>query len=204
MGRSMAKVLLYYVHPGQNHSQAGAALWAAAKAVDGITRVDLYGEYPRFHISIEKEQARLLDHDVIVLQYPVFWYATPALLKEWQDLVLEHGFAYGTGGNALAGKALQLAVTAAGPEDAYRAEGYQGYALREFLRPLEQTARLCQMQFPAPFAVFAALKTARDDGLAAHAAAYRRLLEGLRDDTHPSETAAPDALLTADTFTEAL
>lgn len=29
------------------------------------------------------------------MQHPFYWYSTPALLKEWQDLVLEHGWAYG-------------------------------------------------------------------------------------------------------------
>ena len=38
----------------------------------------------------------------IVFQHPFYWYSTPAILKEWQDLVLEHGWAYGAGGTAAA------------------------------------------------------------------------------------------------------
>ena len=54
--------------------------------MEGVTFVDLYAEYPRFEIDVDREQARLLAHDVIVFQNPLFWYSTPAILKEWQDL----------------------------------------------------------------------------------------------------------------------
>jgi putative NADPH-quinone reductase len=91
----MPKVILYFAHPGQTHSQANAALQAEAQRVEGITHVDLYATYPRFHIDPDAEQARLLDHDVILFQFPLFWYSSPAIVKEWQDIVLEHGFAYG-------------------------------------------------------------------------------------------------------------
>jgi glutathione-regulated potassium-efflux system ancillary protein KefG len=62
---------------------------------------DLYETYPDFAIDIEAEQEKLLTaHDVIALQFPLYWYSTPALLKEWLDLVWLHGFAYGEDGNA--------------------------------------------------------------------------------------------------------
>ena len=190
----MARVIVYYVHPGHRFSRANAAMWARAGQVSGITRVDLYAEYPRFDINIDREQQRLLDHDAIVLQFPMFWYSTPSLLKEWQDLVLEYGFAYGEGGTALNGKALQLAVTAAGPRSAYDAPGYQRYRMREFLRPLEQTANLCHMTFPAPYVLFAALSGADPSRTDRNAEGYARLLEGLRDAPEVPRTAAPDAV----------
>jgi glutathione-regulated potassium-efflux system ancillary protein KefG len=153
----MAKLLVYYAHPGHKHSHANKAMVAEAQKVDGITFVDLYAEYPRFEIDIDREQQRLLDHDVILFQFPMFWYSTPSLIKEWQDLVLEHGFAYGAGGDKLAGKCMMLAVTAAGPQDAYAQQGYQKYPIRTFLTPLEQTARLCHMEFSAPYALYGSL-----------------------------------------------
>jgi len=202
----MARVIVYYVHPGQGFSQANAAMWKRAQSVERLTLVDLYAEYPRFDIDIVEEQERLLAHDVIVFQFPVFWYSTPSLLKEWQDLVLEYGFAYGTGGTALEGKAMQLAITVAGPEDAYRAQGYQHYPLRDFLRPLEQTARLCHMRFLPPYALYAALKAARHgpEQIEAHAAGYGRLLERLTGHRGAFEDAAPDAVLQAADLAEAV
>ncbi|MEM9107517.1 MAG: NAD(P)H-dependent oxidoreductase, partial [Pseudomonadota bacterium] len=155
----------------------------AARGLDGITFLDLYAEYPRHDIDVDKEQARLLAHNVIVFQFPLYWYSTPSLLKEWQDLVLQHGFAYGHDGDKLAGKSLLVAITAGGSDDAYTPKGYQHYPLRAFLTPLEQTARLCKMEFLTPFVLYSALKADEATEIAAHAKGYGRLLSALRDDT---------------------
>ena len=196
----MAKLILYYAHPGQRFSNVNKAMWTAAQSVDGITRVDLYAEYPRFDINVDREQSRLLDHEVIVFQFPLFWYSTPSLVKEWQDLVLEHGFAYGTGGTKLAGKTLMLAITAAGPEDAYTPKGYQHHHLRTFLTPLEQTARLCKMTFLPPYVLYGSLKAPGEGEVAPHAEGYRRLLQGLRDDRFDEFAAGKQDVLTHDTL----
>ena len=191
----MARLLVYYAHPGHKHSIANRALMAEAQAIDGLSFVDLYAEYPRFEIDIDLEQQRLLEHDVIVFQFPMFWYSTPSLLKEWQDLVLEHGFAYGAGGDKLSGKRIVLAVTAAGPEDAYTSDGYQKHPIRTFLTPLEQTARLCHMHFTPPYVLYGSLRAGNTGRLEPHAVAYRRLLEAIRDDRFDFEAAATKAVI---------
>ena len=180
----MTKLIVYYAHPGHKHSHINRFMARAAEALDGITFVDLYRDYPRFDIDTDREQQRLLDHDVVLFQFPLFWYSTPSIVKEWQDLVLEHGFAYGSDGDRLAGKRMMLAVTAAGPEDAYAAGGYQHYSLRDFLRPLEQTARLCSMRFTAPYVLYSSLKAPSTGDVEPHVDGYRRLLEAIRDDRY--------------------
>ena len=185
----MNNVILYYAHPGQRFSHANAAMWNEARAVDGVTRVDLYSEYPRFDIDIDNEQQRLLDHDIIVFQCPLFWYSTPSLVKEWIDLTLEHGFAYGSDGVQLAGKTMMFALTAAGPADAYTEEGYQRYPLRTFLTPLERTAGLCRMHFAAPYVLYGSIKAIDEGRIPAHAAGFGRLLTALRDGTYDFEGA---------------
>lgn len=196
----MARILLYYAHPGHRYSRTNRALFRAARRVEGITCVDLYAEYPRFAINIDTEQQRLRDHDVIVFQHPLFWYSTPALIKEWQDLVLEHGFAYGDGGTALHGKILMQVLSAAGPEEAYSQEGYQHFPLRTFLTPMEQTASLCGMTYLAPYALYGALKAPGDGRLEAHVAGYPALLEALRDDRLDLEAARLLDVMTAETL----
>lgn len=150
--------------------------------MDGISLVDLYAEYPRFEIDVDREQQRLLAHDVILFQFPLFWYSTPALIKEWLDLVLELGFAYGVGGDALKNKRLMLAVSAAGSEDAYTLNGFQRYPLRTFLTPMERTAGLCQMTFSPPYVLYESLQAPEKGFLSSHSRGYRRLLEAVRDD----------------------
>jgi putative NADPH-quinone reductase len=186
----MARLIVYYAHPGHRHSHVNRHMARAAERVPGITFVDLYADYPRFDIDVAREQQRLLDHDVILFQFPVFWYSTPSLLKEWQDLVLEHGFAYGVGGDKLRGKICMLAITGAGPAEAYTESGYQHYPLRTFLTPLEQTARLCEMRFTAPYVLYAALRAPADNRVDPHVAGYRRLLAAIRDDAYDFGRAA--------------
>lgn len=194
----MSKLIVYYAHPGHKYSHANRAMLAEADKVDGITFVDLYAEYPRFEIDIDREQQRLLDHDVILLQFPLFWYSTPSLLKEWIDLVLEHGFAYGHGGDKLTGKCMVLAVTAAGNHEAYTQQGYQHYPIRTFLTPLEQTAKLCHMEFSAPYVLYGSLSAEERGELQQHVDGYRRLLEAIRDDRYDFEAAVKGEVISCD------
>ena len=181
MSKSPAKVLLLFAHPSLDRSEVNASLLRASRKVESVTVVDLYGEYPDYRIDIEREQQRLRDHDALVFMFPLYWYSTPAILKEWQDLVLEYGFAYGEDGDALHGKLFMCAITAGGSESAYRAEGYNHFTLRELLTPLEQTANLIGMQFLPPYALFGA-RTALEEGRAErHVADWVRVLTALRD-----------------------
>jgi len=111
-------------------------------------------------------------------------------MKEWLDLVLEHGFAYGHEGHRLQGKTLVSALTTGGPEHAYGREGRNHFTMRELLAPFDQTARLCGMHWLPPFVVHGTIHL----GAAAieHAAAeYARVLAGLRDgQITPANTAA--------------
>lgn len=189
MATQSRKILVLFSHPGQRYSKVNVELAQVAANIRDVTLVDLYAEYPRFKINVEREQERLLEHDVIVFQFPLFWYSTPALLKEWQDLVLEYGFAYGEGGDKIAGKFLAPVTTTGGPEDYYQAGGRNNFPLRDLLAPLEQTANLCGMRFLPPYALFAALKAARSDRMQDHVHGYKRYLRALRDDRLDLEAA---------------
>ena len=147
-----------------------------------MTLVDLYAEYPTFEIDVEREQERLLAHDVIVFQHPVYWYSCPALLKEWQDLVLEYGFAYGADGRALEGKLLLNAVTCGARREVYSRGGGYSYELKDFFAPFEQTAVLCRMRYLPPFSLFAAGHSAEEKRLQSHVEDYVRLLNALARD----------------------
>ncbi len=178
----MRRVLVLFAHPVLERSRVNKRLAAAIRDLPGVTIHDLYEAYPMLAIDVPREQALLEGHDVIVFQHPFYWYSVPAILKEWQDLVLEHGWAYGAGGTALRGKITLNALSTGGPENAYRRDGYNRFTVRELLAPWEQTANLCEMRFLAPFVVHAALRVAGDADLDARRTAYRRLIEGLRDD----------------------
>ena len=180
MQNSSKRILVLFAHPSLERSEVNRHLLAASTKNEGVTAVDLYAEYPTFRIDIDREQGRLLEHDVVVFMFPLYWYSTPAILKEWQDLVLEYGFAYGEQGTALHGKAFVCAITAGGSESAYREQGYNHYTIRELLRPLEQTATLCGMHYLPPFALFGA-RTALDEGrVTGHVEQWQAVLEKLQ------------------------
>jgi glutathione-regulated potassium-efflux system ancillary protein KefG len=153
-----------------------------ARDLDGVTLHDLYEAYPRLDIDAGREQELLAAHDIIVLQHPFYWYSTPAILKEWQDLVLEHGWAYGAGGTALEGKSIVTATTTGGREEAYCGDGQNRFGVRELLAPVEQTFRLCGMDYLPPFVVYGTHALTSPE-IAASAERYRRFLVSLRDDT---------------------
>jgi glutathione-regulated potassium-efflux system ancillary protein KefG len=178
----MSRVLVLFAHPGQRHSRVNLAMAQIARSVADITFVDLYAEYPTFNIDIDLEQQRILENDVIVFQFPLFWYSTPSLLKEWQDLVLEYGFAYGPGGTRLHGKHLVPVVTTGGEREVYETGQQDTIDIRTLLSPLQRTAKVCGMTYVPPFVLFGALTANLDGRASQHLDAYRDLLEALRDD----------------------
>lgn len=178
----MRRVLVLFAHPVLERSRVNRRLVDAIRDIDDVTIVDLYETYPTLAIDAAAEQERLLAHDVVVFQHPFYWYSTPAIMKEWQDLVLAHGWAYGKGGTKLRGKITMNAITTGGPAQAYERTGYNRFTVRELIAPYEQTAHLCGMRFLAPFVVHGALRVADDDDLHTKRDAYRKLIVALRDD----------------------
>lgn len=194
---AIRKVLLLFAHPAIRRSQVNRRLLEAAGSIEGVTVHDLYECYPDFMIDVGREQALLEEHEILVLQHPLFWYSSPAIIKEWQDLVLEHGWAYGEKGHALHGKSWLQVISAGGTREAYCAEGINRCALRQFLRPFEQTAELCGMRYLAPFVTYNALKLT-DQGIRRAAEDYRRILEALVQGRIDLEAAAAENHINTD------
>lgn len=88
--------------------------------------------------DVRAEQEKLLWADAVILQFPLWWYGMPAILKGWVDRVYAFGFAYGVGEHSdrrwgdrfgegvFAGKRAMLVVTAGGWEDHYSPRGING------------------------------------------------------------------------------
>ena len=174
-----SRVLILFAHPMPRKSRINRALVNAVRELQGVTFHDLYEAYPDFDIDVAQEQSLLREHDVLVLQHPFYWYSAPAVMKEWLDLVLQYGFAYGDQGTALKGKRWQQAITTGGPEDAYQASGSNRFTIRELLAPFEQTANLCSMDYLEPFVVHGVLQMTRAQ-IDAEALRYRAHIEQLR------------------------
>ena len=144
-----------------------------------VTIRDLYQLYPDFDVLPQVEQTILEQHDVVIFQHPFYWYSSPALIRQWMDLVLEHGWAYGKAGTRLQGKYMLNAISTGGNDEAYTPQGHHGHTIREFLLPFEQSARLCYMNYLPPFVVHGA-NTLNEQDLHVYAARYTQLLEQLK------------------------
>jgi glutathione-regulated potassium-efflux system ancillary protein KefG len=146
-------VLLIFAHPAYYRSRACRALRQVAESKPDVMVHDLYETYPDFLIDIPVEQSLLAPYDHIVVMHPFYWYSSPAIFKEWQDLVLEYGWAYGEGGHALAGKTWTHVVTAGGGFDTYGPQGRNRFSVEQLMAPFEATAHLCQCVWRPPFVV---------------------------------------------------
>jgi glutathione-regulated potassium-efflux system ancillary protein KefG len=175
------RLLILFAHPALHKSRVNQLLLSSVESLSGVTINDLYESYPNFHVNVAREQALLLEHDVIIFQHPFYWYSSPAILKQWQDLVLEYGFAFGKNGTRLHGKLVLTAISTGAPSSAYQRGGYNYFTVRELLAPFEQTARLCGMTYLPPFVVPGVLWMQDQAELSTYGSVYRRALAALRD-----------------------
>lgn len=137
------KTLIIVVHPNLNESVVNKR-WVneVAKHPDLYTVHDLYQTYPDGIIDVKKEQELIEQHDSIILQFPLYWFNCPPLLKKWLDEVLTYGWAYGsTSEYKLKGRKFALAVSAGIKEDDFARDGRYRHSLQEILLPFEMTAK---------------------------------------------------------------
>jgi NAD(P)H dehydrogenase (quinone) len=97
-------------------------------------------------VDIRDEQLKLAAAELLVIQFPLWWYGMPAILKGWFDRVLTSGFAYGDldpdlgvprryGDGGLAGRKALIVVTAGEDERSIGPRGISG-DLESLLFPL--------------------------------------------------------------------
>jgi len=178
----MNRILILFAHPALHKSRVHKHLIHAVDGLEGVTFNDLYETYPTMHINVRHEQKLLTEHEIVIFQHPFYWYSTPCILKEWQDLVLQYGFAYGKNGSALQGKKFLNVMSTGGFEENYQTDGAQRFTIRQLLAPIEQTAFLCGMDFLPPFVVHGTHQLSPEE-IANHRDDYRRVLIALRDGT---------------------
>jgi glutathione-regulated potassium-efflux system ancillary protein KefG len=182
------KTLILFAHPRLERSKFNKALLTRMPRHPDLSFVDLYEEYPDFNIDVDREKELLIRHDVIIWQHPIYWYSCPPLLKQWIDMVLQFGWAYGPGGKALAGKTIFNCVTTGGAGEAYQHEGRNRFTLREFLSPFDQTATLCNMQYLPPFAIMGTHRL-NDEQMNRELGMYEHMLDAfLHDKIIPGNT----------------
>ncbi|MHC2333851.1 NAD(P)H-dependent oxidoreductase [Bradyrhizobium sp. USDA 4454] len=145
--------------------------------------------------DVKAEIEKLLWADVLILQFPLWWFSMPAILKGWVDRVFAYGFAYGVGEHSdkrwgdrygdgtLKGKRAMLVVTAGGWEEHYSDRGVNG-PIDDLLFPINHGI----LYYPGyevlpPFVVYRVDRL--DD------AGFAPIAEGLRERMRTLTTTAP-------------
>lgn len=174
----MKKTLIIITHPDMEQSVVNQALIETIKNEKNITVHDLYENYKIIeNLDYKKEQELLLEYEKIVFQFPLYWFSTPAMLKEWQDKVFEYGFAYGHEGTKLKNKEYQIVVTTGSLESAYSAAGKNKYTLDQLLLPLKASLDFIGMKFNGLFVVGGALNISMQE-LKINAEHYKKFILG--------------------------
>ncbi|MBQ3422543.1 MAG: NAD(P)H-dependent oxidoreductase [Romboutsia sp.] len=144
----MKNVLIVSGHTDLNDSVANKTILEELEKKLPEAEVDYLDRlYPDYKINVKAEQEKLKKADIIVLQFPIFWYGMPSLMNKWIEDTFKHGFSHGATGDKLLGKKVIVSFTTGAPEEGYHKDGKVGYEIEDFLVPLKATCNLCGMKF---------------------------------------------------------
>jgi len=137
----MSKTLIVLAHPNIENSVGNKTVINAVKDLKNVSVRDLTVLYPDFNIDVKAEQEAMAQADLIILQYPIYWYNMPPILKQWFDKVLTYGFAFGEG-SKVTGKSIMASVTVGSPEKSYP-EG----EMERLLIAIKASANFCKLNY---------------------------------------------------------
>ncbi len=136
------KVLLIDGHPDLTLSTANAAILSQFEANTSWRIHHLGGR----QLVVADEQAALLDADLVIVQFPLYWSTFPAVLKQWIDDVFTYGFAFGPDGSKLKGKPLLFSITAGAKAASYATDGFNLMPFEAYQWAFEHAFRAAEMR----------------------------------------------------------
>jgi len=148
LGGGFIKTLVVVGHPQIQDSSTQQFLKEAA-ALPDVT----WHPLSTFDLNVAEEQTLINQADRIVLQFPLYWYSAPAILKNWLDQVLTRHFAYPDAMGSLVGKELGIAVSLGSPARTFTAGGSEGFSLSQIMTPFQALAHKLQMTFLPTFVI---------------------------------------------------
>ena len=141
----MSKILLVLSHTDYEHSFANKELVGhLMKIIPNIELDHIDQLYPDSKIDIKTEQEKLIKSDVIIFQFPLYWYNAPSSLRKWIEDVFKHGFSHGSKGKALNGKKLIVSLTTGAPGQCFK-DGKD--TIENLMHGMECLCRLCGMKY---------------------------------------------------------
>jgi NAD(P)H dehydrogenase (quinone) len=139
-----------------------------------------------FSADIQREIDRVFAADLLIMQFPMWWFSLPAILKGWIDRVFAFGVTYDCGRTwdkgVLSGKRALLSLTTSAPPGVFMPDGRSG-DLERILWPIHGgVLALCGYQVLPPFVGYA-VPWIDDEGRRDVLDAYQQRLLGLEQDS---------------------
>lgn len=148
----MTKTLIIMSHPDVTQSTSQQFLLAAIKGEEQIQIRHLeliLAERENNHFDKRIERACLQEADRIILQFPLYWYQCPSVMKQWMDEVLTLNLPPKD-----KEKELGIVVTVGAKKDRYTAGGSVGFGIEELLRPYQALANQLGWKYQTPFVIY--------------------------------------------------
>jgi NAD(P)H dehydrogenase (quinone) len=138
-----------------------------------------------FSEEVESEIGKLEWCDLMIWQFPLWWFGLPAVLKGWVDRVFALGRTYGGGryyeAGVFRGKRALLSLTTGGPEDAYDKGAFNG-DMAGILRPIHRgMLQFVGFDVLAPQIVYAPVRLT-DEEREQHLDAFSERLKGIEQE----------------------
>jgi NAD(P)H dehydrogenase (quinone) len=120
-----------------------------------------------FAPDVEAELRKMEGCDLMIWQFPLWWFGLPAILKGWADRVFAMGRTYGGErfyeNGVFKGKRALLSVTTGGPEAVYQKGGWNG-DIHAILRPIQRgILRFTGWDVLAPNIVYAPVRVSDEE-----------------------------------------
>ncbi|WP_414839431.1 NAD(P)H-dependent oxidoreductase [Carnobacterium sp. TMP28] len=148
------KTLIIISHPEIKESSSQQYLLHSIPDDHDVTIHHLEELYSDAPIDVVAEQKLVAAHDRIIFQFPLYWYSSPALLKQWQDEVLTDDFAYGKKGTQLQNKEFALVLLIGAAKSDYQAGGKELFSMDELTKPFQAMAHKTGMTFLKTFSIY--------------------------------------------------
>lgn len=133
------KTMVVISHPTIQTSSSQQFFLATLKGEETVTvrHLDEVWSEAKPHFTRATEEKALLESEAkrLILQFPMYWYQAPAVMKEWIDTVMSKSARF-----AKQIKELGIVVTLGVKEEAFRAGGKEQFTISELMRPFQALA----------------------------------------------------------------
>ncbi|MEC4727705.1 NAD(P)H-dependent oxidoreductase [Shewanella sp. D64] len=164
MNHTNSKVLLISGHPDLKRSIANHEILKRLQTVSPLSVHKLDQACANYSVDVSAEQALLVQADIIIFQFPLYWSTYPALMKLWFDEVFCYNFAFGPKGDQLKHKKVIISITCGATENSYQAGEFNFLPLEQYLQAAVHPIKAAQMDIVDTIISFEMNSTADEGG----------------------------------------